>query len=142
MSAAKKGDAVKVHYTGKLDDGTIFDSSEGGEPLAFTLGGNEVIAGFDQAIVGMAVGESKTIIIQPEEAYGERNEDYVQTIARDQIRLGVEPRVGMEIEMRTPDGMTIPLLISEVTDSTVTVDANHPLAGQQLHFDLRLVDIA
>jgi len=142
MSAAKNGDAVKVHYTGKLDDGTVFDSSEGHEPLAFTLGNGEVIDGFDKGVVGMAVGENKQISIPPDQAYGERNESLVQTIARDQIQLGgVEPQAGMGVEMRTPDGEVIPLLISDVTDATVTLDANHPLAGEQLHFDVKLVEI-
>jgi peptidylprolyl isomerase len=142
MSTAKNGDAVKVHYTGKLDDGTVFDTSEGREPLSFTVGSGEVIEGFDQAIAGMQVGEIKGIVIPPEQAYGERNDALVQTIARDQLRLGVEPHSGMEVEMRTPDGTVIPLLVSEVTETTVTLDANHPLAGQNLHFDLTLVEIA
>jgi peptidylprolyl isomerase len=139
---AKAGDTVKVHYTGKLDDGTVFDTSEGTEPLGVTLGGGEVIPGFDAAILGMSVGEEKAITIAPDEAYGDRNEALVQTIARDQIRLGVEPEAGMSIEMRTPDGMTIPLMIAEVTAETVTLDANHPLAGENLHFALRLIEIS
>ena len=142
MSAAKQGDTVKVHYTGKLDDGTVFDSSEGREPLSFTIGNHEVIDGFDQAVSGMQIGETKGIVIPPDQAYGERNEGFVQTVARDQIQLGVEPELGMEVEMRTPDGTVIPLLICEVTDTTVTLDANHPLAGENLHFDLTLVEIA
>ena len=139
--AAKKGDAVEVHYTGRLDDGTVFDSSEGNDPLAFTLGRGEVIEGFDQGVLGMEVGENKQIIIPAEQAYGEHNEALVQTVARDQIKLGVEPEVGMQIEMRTPDGTVIPLTISELSESAVTLDANHPLAGEQLHFDVRLVEI-
>lgn len=139
--AAKKGDAVAVHYTGRLDDGTVFDSSEGNDPLAFTLGRGEVIEGFDQGVLGMEVGENKQIIIPAEQAYGEHNEGLVQTVARDQINLSVEPEVGMQIEMRTPDGTVIPLTISELSESAVTLDANHPLAGEQLHFDVRLVDI-
>ncbi|HZN11852.1 MAG TPA: peptidylprolyl isomerase [Blastocatellia bacterium] len=139
--AAKKGDAVEVHYTGRLDDGTVFDSSEGNDPLAFTLGRGEVIEGFDQGVLGMEVGENKQIVIPAEQAYGEHNEALVQTVARDQIKLSVEPEVGMQIEMRTPDGTVIPLTISELSESAVTLDANHPLAGEQLHFDVRLVDI-
>jgi FKBP-type peptidyl-prolyl cis-trans isomerase 2 len=142
MSTAKSGDTVKVHYTGKLEDGTVFDSSEGSEPLAFTLGNQEVIEGFEQAILGMQVGETKEVIITPKQGYGERHQGFVQTVARDQIQLGVEPRVGMGIEMQMPDGTIIPLLISEVTDATITLDANHPLAGQHLYFDLRLMEIA
>jgi peptidylprolyl isomerase len=138
---AKAGDAVKVHYTGKLDDGTVFDTSEGSEPLAFTIGVGEVIPGFDQAVVGMRVGESREVTIQADDAYGERNEALSQTLDRDQVRLGVEPELGMNIEMHAPDGTVIPLTITEVTEKTVTLDANHPLAGLNLHFALHLVKI-
>lgn len=138
---ARVGDAVKVHYTGKLEDGTVFDSSEGGDPLSFTVGVGEVIPGFDEAVIGMSVGETKDVVIEPDDAYGERNEMLVQIVARDQLNLGVDPEEGMGIEMRTPDGTIIPLLISEVTETTVTLDANHPLAGLQLHFALQLVEI-
>jgi peptidylprolyl isomerase len=139
--AAKVGDVVKIHYTGKLDDGTVFDSSEESDPLAFTVGVGEVIPGFDQAILGMRVGETKEVTIAPDDAYGERNDLLIQTVARDQLNLGVEPEEGMGIEMKTPDGTVIPLFISEVTETSVTLDANHPLAGLQLHFALRLVEI-
>ena len=138
---AKAGDAVKVHYTGKLEDGTVFDTSEGSEPLAFTIGVGEVIPGFDQAVVGMRVGESREVTIQADDAYGERNEALSQTLDRDQVRLGVEPELGMNIEMHAPDGTVIPLTITEVTEKTVTLDANHPLAGLKLHFALQLVQI-
>ena len=138
---AKAGDAVKVHYTGKLDDGTVFDTSEGSEPLAFTIGVGEVIPGFDQAVVGMRVGESREVTIEADDAYGERNEALSQTVDRDQIRLGVEPELGMNIEMHAPDGTVIPLTITEVTEKTVTLDANHPLAGLKLHFAVQLVQI-
>ena len=138
---AKAGDAVKVHYTGKLEDGTVFDTSEGSEPLAFTIGVGEVIPGFDQAVIGMRVGESREVTIQADDAYGERNEALSQTLDRDQVRLGVEPELGMNIEMHAPDGTVIPLTITEVTEKTVTLDANHPLAGLNLHFALQLVQI-
>ena len=138
---AKAGDAVKVHYTGKLDDGTVFDTSEGSEPLAFTIGVGEVIPGFDHAVVGMRVGESREVTIEADDAYGERNEALSQTVDRDQIRLGVEPELGMNIEMHAPDGTVIPLTITEVTEKTVTLDANHPLAGLKLHFAVQLVQI-
>ncbi len=142
MSTVKSGDAVKVHYTGKFDDGDVFDSSEGREPLAFTVGAGEVIPGFDQALVGMQIGETKSVVIPPEQAYGERINELVQTINRDQFNLeGVEPELGMAIEMRTPQG-SIPLVVTELTDTTVTLDANHPLAGEELHFALTLVEIA
>jgi len=142
MSIVKKGDAVKVHYTGKLDTGEVFDSSEGAEPLAFTVGAGEVIPGFDLALLGMQIGETKDVVIEPAQAYGNRVEELAQTIDRSQFNLtGVEPEVGMAIEMRTPQG-DIPLVITDLTDTTVTLDANHPLAGESLHFSLTLVEIA
>ncbi len=141
MATAKAGDNVKVHYTGTLDDGTVFDSSTGGEPLAFTLGSGQVIEGFEKAVMGMNEGESKTITIPPDQAYGDRVDTLVQTVPRNQVNLGVDPEPGMEVSMQTADGSTIPLLITEVTDTTVTFDANHPLAGESLRFDLTLVAI-
>lgn len=142
MAIVKSGDAVKVHYTGKLNTGDVFDSSEGAEPLAFTVGAGEVIPGFDQAMLGMQIGETKDVVIDPEQAYGNRIEELVQTIDRNQFNLGdAEPEIGMHIEMRTPQG-SIPLTITELTDSTVTLDANHLLAGETLHFSLTLVEIA
>ncbi len=142
MSTVKTGDTVKVHYIGKFDTGEVFDSSEGAEPLAFQVGAGQVIPGFDQALMGMRIGETKDVVIEPEQAYGERIEELVQTIDRNQFNLnGAEPEVGMAIEMQTPDG-SIPLVITQLTDSTVTLDANHPLAGEPLHFSLTLVEIA
>src|SRR5215510_7156962 len=131
MSTVKSGDTVKVHYTGKLDNGDVFDSSEG-----------EVIPGFDQALLGMKVGETKDVVIEPDQAYGNRIEELVQVIDRNQFNLGgAEPEIGMHIEMRTPDG-NIPLTITDLTDTTITLDANHLLAGETLHFSLTLVEIA
>src|SRR5262245_29955978 len=141
MSIVKSGDTVKVHYTGKLDNGDVFDSSDGAEPLAFIVGAGEVIHGFDQALMGMKVGETKDVVIEREQAYGNRMEDLVQTIHRRQCNLGgAEPEVGMHIEMRTPDG-NIPLTITDITDKTITLDANHLLAGETLHFSLTLIEI-
>lgn len=142
MSAVQFGDNVKVHYTGTLTDGQMFDTSDGSEPLAFTVGAGQVIPGFDQALLGMQINETKNIVIAPGEAYGEREEGLVQQIRRDQFRLGdFEPEVGMAIEMRTPDGQGIPMVITELTDAIVTLDANHPLAGETLHFALTLIEI-
>jgi len=142
MSTVKNGDTVKVHYIGKFDTGEVFDSSESAEPLAFTVGAGQVIPGFDQAMVGMRIGETKDVVIEPEQAYGNRIEELVQTIDRNQFNLGgVAPEVGMAIEMQTPQG-DIPLVITDLTDTTVTLDANHPLAGEPLHFSLTLVEIA
>lgn len=142
MSTVKIGDAVKVHYSGKFDDGQVFDTSEGNDPLGFTVGAGHVIPGFDAALVGMQVGETKNVVIPAEQAYGERMEELVQTISREQFNLGdITPELGMAVEMQTPQG-TIPLVITELTEDNVTLDANHPLAGEELHFDLTLVEIA
>lgn len=141
MSQVKKGDNVRVHYTGKFSNGEIFDSSEGNDPLEFIVGGGQVIPGFDQALFGMIVGESKNVVIPAAEAYGERIPELVQTISRDQFSLGETiPELGMAIEMTTPEG-SIPLVITELNETSVTLDANHPLAGQELHFALTLVGI-
>ena len=142
MSAAKSGDVVHVHYTGKLVSGNVFDSSDGREPLAFTVGSGEVIAGFDEAVQGMEIGESKDVRIPPHEAYGERREELIQTVPRDLVQLGVEPEVGLQIEMHRQDGSVMPLVISAVDATSITVDANHPLAGQELHFNIQLMEIA
>lgn len=142
MSAVKQGDSVKVHYTGKFESGEVFDSSEQADPLTFTVGHGQVIPGFDQALLGMEVGETKQVVIPPDQAYGARVLELIQTIDRNQFQLnGVQPEVGMAIEMQTPQG-SIPLVITALTDATVTLDANHPLAGESLHFDLTLVEIA
>ncbi|MBK6795823.1 MAG: peptidylprolyl isomerase [Acidobacteria bacterium] len=142
MAIVKSGDTVKVHYTGKFDSGDIFDTSEGSDPLSFTVGAGEVIPGFDLALVGMTIGDSKEIVIPAEQGYGARIEELVQTIARDQFQLsGIDPEVGMAIEMQTPQG-SIPLVITELTETFVTLDANHPLAGESLHFALTLVEIS
>lgn len=141
MSQVKNGDNVSVHYTGSFSNGEVFDTSEGNPPLQFTVGIGQVIPGFDQAMVGMRVGESKKVVIPATEAYGERIPELVQTINRDQFSLGeVTPQLGMSIEMQTPDG-SIPLVITELNETTVTLDANHPLAGMELHFDLTLIGI-
>lgn len=142
MAAVQFGDNVKVHYTGTFDDGQIFDTSEGGEALEFTVGAQQVIAGFERAMIGMEIGETKTVAIPPEEAYGQREEALVQTMPRDKFRLsGAEPELGLAIEMRTPDGHSIPVVITKLNETSVTLDANHPLAGETLHFALRLVEI-
>ncbi len=142
MSVAKQGDVVHVHYTGKLNSGEVFDSSEGREPLAFTVGGGEVIPGFEVAVAGMQVGESKDVVIPVNEAYGERREELQQTIPRELMQLGTEPQVGMQVEMHREDGTVIPLLITNVDEASITVDANHPLAGEELHFNIQLAAIA
>jgi peptidylprolyl isomerase len=136
---AKNGDTVRVHYTGRLESGDVFDSSEGGEPLEFQLGSGQVIAGFDENVRGMSVGDQKTIEIEPENAYGERVEALVGKVERAGLNLESEPQVGMELALQLPDGQQIPVVITEVTDESVTFDANHPLAGQKLIFDIKRV---
>jgi len=135
----KDGDRVRVHYTGRLEDGNEFDSSRDGDPLEFTVGAGEVIPGFDQAVRGMQVGETKTIEIEPGDAYGERREQLVQTVDREKMNLDFEPHEGMMIAMQLPDGNQIPVNIARVTETEVTLDANHPLAGEKLIFDLELL---
>jgi peptidylprolyl isomerase len=135
----KNGDRVRVHYTGRLEDGNEFDSSRGGEPLEFTVGAGEVIPGFDEAVRGMQVGESKTVEIEPGDAYGERREQLIQTIERERMNLDFEPQEGMTLAMQLPDGNQIPVNVAHVTETEVTLDANHPLAGEKLIFDLELV---
>ena len=141
MSNAKAGDTVKIHYTGTLDDGTQFDSSAGRDPLEFELGGGQVIPGFDSAVEGMAVGENKNVRIEPDQAYGERHEQLVQQVPRSALPDDLEPQVGMGLQSQSPDGQVMMLMVTEVGDDNITVDANHPLAGQALNFDIELVEI-
>ena len=136
---AKNGDTVRIHYTGRLENGEVFDSSEGGEPLEFQLGSGQVIAGFDENVQGMSVGEEKTISIEPENAYGEHIEALVGKVERAGLNLEGDVQVGMELALQLPDGQQIPVVITEVTDESVTFDANHPLAGQKLIFDIKRV---
>jgi peptidylprolyl isomerase len=136
---AQKGDTVQVHYTGRLEDGEVFDSSEGGEPLQFEIGAGEVIQGFDEGVVGMNVGDEKQLDIEAGNAYGERVEALVQTIPREGINLEDEPKVGMSLLMQLPDGNQIPVAITEITSDSITLDANHPLAGQRLIFSVTRV---
>ena len=142
MSLAESGNTVKVHYTGTLADGTRFDSSRGSDPLEVTLGSGSVIAGFEQALMGMRVGESKTVTIVAAEAYGNHHEDRVHEVEREKMPDGIDLRVGVILEAVGADGTPIPVQVSELSDSTVTLDFNHPLAGQDLTFELELMEIA
>lgn len=137
----KNGDTVRVNYKGRLTGGDVFATSEGEEPLEFQVGGGQVMAGFDEGVRGMSVGESRTVEIEAEDAYGPRVEQLVNRVAREGMNLEAEPEVGMTLVMQLPDGNEIPLTITEVTDTHVTVDANHPLAGEKLIFDIELVEI-
>lgn len=142
MTEAKSGDTVKVHYTGKLQDGTQFDSSVGSDPLEFTIGAGQLIAGFDNGVVGMTVGDKKTVTIPAAEAYGERNEELIVDIEKSQLPPEADPQVGLMLQSQQPDGNLINLMIIEVTDTSVKVDANPPLAGETLIFDIELVEVA
>ncbi len=137
---AKEGDIVDVHYTGTLDDGTVFDSSEGGDPLQFTLGAGRLLPGFEDAVRGMKVGETKTVTIPAAEAYP-RDEDLVIEVDRDELPEGMEPAVGMQIGIAYEGGQQGQATIVEVGETTVTLDANHFLAGKDLTFEIKLVKI-
>ena len=141
MSQAKSGDTVKINYTGTLDDGTQFDSSQGRDPLEFEVGSGQVIPGFDKAVEGMTVGDSKSVRIESDEAYGPRHEQLIQQVERSVLPDDLNPETGMALQSSSPDGQVTQFMVTEVTDETITVDANHPLAGQALSFDIELVDI-
>jgi len=138
---AKTGDAVSVHYTGKLQDGTVFDSSEQGEPLEFTLGQGQLIPGFEQAVSGMKVGESKTVTITSDQAYGPYRQELVQVVPREQLPEDLKPEVGMQLQSTRSDGGVVVVTVTEVSETTITVDANSPLAGKDLIFEIKLVGI-
>lgn len=141
MSHAKAGDTVRVHYTGKLDDGSQFDSSAGREPLEFAIGSGNMITGFNNAVEGMEVGESKRVRIPAEEAYGPRHDLLIQEVPNSSLPNDIQPSVGMSLEARWQDGRVIKLVIVAVGEESVTVDGNHPLAGQALNFDIELIEI-
>ncbi|WP_445680398.1 FKBP-type peptidyl-prolyl cis-trans isomerase [Radicibacter daui] len=141
MATVKTGDTVSLHYTGTLNDGSEFDSSVGGSPLSFKVGAGQVIPGFDAAVTGMAVGEKKTVTIPADEAYGEHNEAMVQVVPRDQLPDDMPVEEGMQVQAETEDGQLMVLTIIEFDDETVTMDANHPLAGEDLTFALEIVSI-
>jgi peptidylprolyl isomerase len=141
MTQAQVGDMVKVHYTGRLTDGTTFDTSLERDPLEFTLGEGELIAGFEQAVLGMAAGESKTTTIPAAQAYGPHHTERVIDIERHHLPSDLQPEIGQQLQMTRPDGTTLSVMITTVTETQVTLDANHPLAGQDLIFDITLVEI-
>ncbi|HLW19272.1 MAG TPA: peptidylprolyl isomerase [Cyclobacteriaceae bacterium] len=142
MAVATKGNKVKVHYTGKLNDGTVFDSSENREPLEFVVGDGNMIAGFDKAVQGMELGANVSVVIPSAEAYGEKREDMMVDIPIDQVPADIKPEVGMDLSIQNQDGQPMPVKVVNVDAEKITLDANHPLAGQDLTFDIKLVDIA
>jgi peptidylprolyl isomerase len=141
MAQATEGDAVKVHYTGRLDDGTVFDSSDGRDPLAFTLGEGQIIPGFEQGVAGMAVGSKKTVNIPAEKAYGPRDPERELKVPRGEFPGDIDPEIGQKLQVGPPDGVPAIVTVIGITDEEITLDANHPLAGQALTFDLELVQI-
>jgi FKBP-type peptidyl-prolyl cis-trans isomerase 2 len=142
MTQAKEGNTVKVHYTGKLDDGTVFDSSRDSDPLEYTIGAGQIIPGFEQAVIGMDIGDSKSVRIVPEDAYGPHRDEMVMAIKRDQLPPELEPQVGLQLQSRQRDGQIVVFTITEVNETSITVDANHPLAGKSLTFEIELLDVA
>ena len=138
---AKANDIVKVHYKGTLSSGEVFDSSEGRDPLEFTLGSGQVIPGFDNGIIGMQVDESKTINIPAAQAYGEAKDELKQEVPKAQLPPEIQPQVGMQLMSKAPNGQDFPVVISEVKEESIVVDANHPLAGKDLVFEVTLVSI-
>ncbi len=141
MSQAKNGDIVKVNYTGKFEDGTVFDSSDDKGPLQFTLGSGQIIPGFEEAIIGMNSGETRTIIISADKAYGPYQKEMILEVDRSQFPPDINLTVGEQLELSQPDDQVIVVTITNVAESTVTLDANHPLAGKDLTFDIQLVEI-
>jgi peptidylprolyl isomerase len=140
MESAKSGDLVRVHYTGQLADGEVFDSSHGNEPLEFQVGAGQVIKGFDDAVTGMTPGDSRRVTIPADEAYGQRREELVVTVPRGRFPPDFEPEQGMNLALEQ-DGQQVMLTIMSVTEAEVVLDGNHPLAGQDLTFDVELVEI-
>lgn len=141
MQQVKKGDVVSVHYHGRLTDGTTFDSSEGRDPLKFTAGSGQVIKGFDDAVMDMKPGDKKTVTIPVHEAYGERREDMFMEYPAADFPADMQPAVGMELQMGDDSGNVFPVVVVEVNGDTVVLDANHPLAGKELIFEVELVAI-
>jgi peptidylprolyl isomerase len=139
--SAKKGDAVAVHYTGRLEDGSIFDSSVSRSPLSFTLGDGNMIKGFDSAVYGMAIGDHKTVTIPAAEAYGERRQDMMIEVPLSQVPPDIQPELGLQLTLQGPGGQPMPVTVVELDEEKIVLDANHELAGQDLIFDIELVSI-
>ncbi len=142
MALAKQGDTIKVHYTGKLEDDTVFDTSIKRDPLQFTIGEGKVIPGFEQAVVGMKPGESKTTKIPADKAYGPHRKEMVIVVERNQFPAHLKPKAGQQLQIRKKDGQATVVMVTDVSESSVTLDTNHPLAGKDLTFDIQLIEIA
>lgn len=141
MTQAKEGDVVKVHYTGKLDNGEVFDTSENREPLLFTIGKNEVIPGFEDGVKGLKVGQSKTVKIASDQAYGHRREEMLYKVGKDKFPPDVELKIGDSFKIGQEQGNPTIVSITEISENEVILDANHPLAGKDLTFDIQLIEI-
>jgi len=141
MNQAKNGDTVKVHFTGKLENGEVFGKSVEGQPFEFTLGASQIIPGVEEGILGMEVGEKKTIAVPPEQAYGPKREELVVEVKKTDLPEHIEPAVGEPLRLRRTDGDDIEVFVSDISEDTVTLDGNHPFAGMTLLFDLELVEI-
>lgn len=142
MEKAQNGNNVKVHYTGTLEDGTVFDSSKDREPLQFTLGKGQLIKGFEDAVMGMSVGEAKTVKIPSDEAYGPRRDELLLRFDKADVPTSIEPREGLVLNLKDPSGRVMTAVIAEISEDSLTLDANHPLAGEDLTFKIDLVEIA
>ncbi len=142
MAQVQNGNVVKVHYTGKLDDGSVFVSSEGRDPLEFEVGGQQVLPGIERAVVGMNVGESKTAVVPAGEAHGPHRPELVVQVKRTELPDELDPEVGQQLLVRQPTGQELTVTVTGADEESVTVDGNHPLAGKDLTFDLELVEIA
>jgi FKBP-type peptidyl-prolyl cis-trans isomerase SlpA len=141
MSQVKQDDTVKVHYTGKLANGEVFDSSLERDPMEFQVGKGQMIPGFENGIIDMKVNEKKTLVIPSDQAYGEPRKELVQEVPKDKLPEEIKPEIGMGLVSTTPDGNEIQLVVKEIKDDAIVVDGNHPLAGQELTFDIELIEI-
>lgn len=141
MNKVKNGDRVKIHYTGKLKDGELFDSSRERQPLEFTVGNREIMPGLENSLIGMEAGDTKSIEVPPEEAFGPRQEELVVEVTKSSLPDHINPCLGQRLQMQDPNGNVIDLAIIEIKEETIILDANHPLAGHTLFFDLELVEI-
>ncbi|MFP4533180.1 MAG: peptidylprolyl isomerase [Desulfobacterales bacterium] len=141
MPEAKEGDTVRIHYTGKFDDGTVFDASGENEPLEFLIGDGQVIPGVEEAVIGMNPEENKTTTIPPEKAYGQYHEDMVIEVEKNKFPEHIQPEPGLELELKQEDGNSVFVIVTNVSDEEVTLDANHPLAGKDLTFEIQLMEI-
>ena len=141
MNQVKENNTVKVHYTGKFPNGEVFDSSEGREPLEFTLGQGMMIPGFENGLIDMKLNEKKTISLKKEEAFGEERDDLIHEVPKTQLPADMEVKEGMPLVSKSPEGQEINMIVKEVKDASIIVDANHPLAGKEVVFDLEVVEI-